>query len=159
LPEQSALDASWQNSVKTVLSSLRMNQSRIIFSIAMNSTQRSQAVDPAQVLSKALLRAADALAVPSNALARIIGSSEASISRVRTGGRLIAPDSKEGELTLLLLRVYRSLDALVGGNQEQARSWLHVHNTHLRGVPLERAQRVEGLVDVAEYLDALRGAF
>jgi hypothetical protein len=68
-------------------------------------------------------------------------------------------ESKEGELGLLFLRVFRSLDALVGGNLEQARAWLRAENDHLRGVPLQRMHKVEGLVDVADYLDALRGAF
>ena len=112
----------------------------------------------AAVVSQALLRAAGELAVPVAALARIIGSSEASLSRVRNSTRQIAVESKEGELGLLFLRVFRSLDALVGGNQEQARAWLHAQNDHLGGVPLERMQKVQGLVDVAEYLDALRGA-
>lgn len=117
------------------------------------------APDPAAVASKALLRAVDILQIPSAAVARIIGSSEASLSRVRSGTRSVALESKEGELALLFLRIFRALDALVGGNQEQARAWLHAHNEHLRGVPLERMETVEGLVGVAEYLDALRGAF
>jgi uncharacterized protein (DUF2384 family) len=125
----------------------------------MTLAQQQTARDPEAVASKALLRAADALQIPSAALARIVGSSEASLSRVRSGTRFVALDSKEGELGLLFLRIFRALDALVGGNQEQARAWLHAHNDHLRGVPLERMQAVEGLVSVAEYLDAMRGAF
>jgi len=125
----------------------------------MKSSQQQTVHDPEAVVSKALLRAADALQVPTAALARIVGSSEASLSRVRSGTRSVSLDSKEGELALLFLRIFRALDALVGGNQEQARAWLHAQNDHVRGVPLERMQAVEGLVGVAEYLDALRGAF
>ena len=58
---------------------------------------------------------------------------------------------------LLFLRVFRSLDALVGGNEASARAWLQADNRHLGGVPLDRMKRIEGLVDVAEYLDAMRG--
>jgi uncharacterized protein (DUF2384 family) len=125
----------------------------------MKAAQQQTVHDPEAVASKALLRAADTLQVPTAALARIVGSSEASLSRVRSGTRLVALGSKEGELALLFLRVFRALDALVGGNPEQARAWLHAENDHLRGVPLERMQAVEGLVSVAEYLDAMRGAF
>lgn len=125
----------------------------------MKAAQQQTVHDPEAVASKALLRAADTLQVPAAALARIVGSSEASLSRVRSGTRLVALGSKEGELALLFLRVFRALDALVGGNPEQARAWLHAENDHLRGVPLERMQAVEGLVSVAEYLDAMRGAF
>jgi hypothetical protein len=53
--------------------------------------------------------------------------------------------------------LYRSLDALVGGDDVMARAWVHARNDHLGGVPAERVRRVEGLVDVVQYLDAMRG--
>jgi hypothetical protein len=111
------------------------------------------------VANKALLRAAQALAISSAVLAEVLGTSEATLSRVRSGARSIALGSKEGELALLFLRVFRSLDALMGGNVEHARAWLNAPNAHLRGIPLQRMKTVQGLVDVAGYLDALRGAF
>ena len=64
---------------------------------------------------------------------------------------------KEGYLALIFLRLYRSLDALVGGNDEQAQRWLHAPNTHLGGVPADRLNTVQGLVDVVQYLDGMRG--
>ena len=112
--------------------------------------------DPGLVLSKAVLRAARALALTNADLARIIGTSEASVSRMARG-RPLDPGSKEGELALLLLRLFRSLDALVGGDEAQARAWLHAHNAHVGGVPSERIHTVQGLVDVVRYLDAMRG--
>jgi hypothetical protein len=45
----------------------------------------------------------------------------------------------------------------VGGGVEAAREWLHAENAHLAGVPAHRIQSVTGLVDVVEYLDAMRG--
>ena len=71
--------------------------------------------------------------------------------------RGIDPASKEGELALLFLRLYRSLDALVGGDDGRARAWLTAQNDHLGGVPAERLTSVQGLVDVVQYLDAMRG--
>ena len=64
--------------------------------------------DPASVLTKAVLKSAELLELPSVVLARILGVSEASISRLFSGSRQIDPESKEGELALLLVRVYRS---------------------------------------------------
>ncbi|HEY0304332.1 MAG TPA: MbcA/ParS/Xre antitoxin family protein [Longimicrobiales bacterium] len=112
--------------------------------------------DPAAVLTKAVLAGARMLGLRNRELAMVIGASEASVSRL-TAGRLIEPDSKEGELALLFLRLFRSLDALVGGHEAKARAWLHADNTHLGGVPAERIRRVEGLVDVVQYLDSMRG--
>jgi hypothetical protein len=89
-------------------------------------------------------------------LADVLGVSAASVSRL-VHGRGIDPASKQGELALLFLRVYRSLDALVGGDEGRARQWVHAENDHLGGVPAERLATVQGLVDVAEYLDAMRG--
>jgi hypothetical protein len=122
----------------------------------MNRPARLPASDPAAVLTKALLVAARLLGLRNRDLAHVIGASEASISRLASG-RLIEPVSKEGELALLMLRLFRSLDALVGGDESKARAWLHAENHHLGGVPAERIRRVEGLVDVVQYLDSMRG--
>lgn len=108
------------------------------------------------MLTKAVLAAAARLGLRSRRLAEIIGTSEASVSRLRSG-RTLDPAQKEGELALLLLRLYRSLDALVGGDDDKAKAWLHADNDHLGGVPAERIRTVEGLVDVIQYLDAMRG--
>jgi hypothetical protein len=112
--------------------------------------------DPATVLAKAVLAAAGRLGLRNRHLAAILGSSEASVSRLQYG-RALDPVSKEGELALLFLRAYRGLDALVGGDDAKAQAWLRAENDHLGAVPAERIQTVEGLVDVVQYLDAMRG--
>jgi hypothetical protein len=117
---------------------------------------RAAAPDRAQVLAKAVMNAATELGLRHKQLAEIIGTSEASVSRLRIG-RNLEPDTKEGELALLFLRLFRSLDALVGGDDEKARAWLQAENDHLGGIPAERIRTVEGLVDVIQYLDAMRG--
>jgi transcriptional regulator with XRE-family HTH domain len=114
------------------------------------------APDPGAVVAKALLSAATRLGLRQRDVAAVVGISEASMSRVQRG-RGIDPASKEGELALLFLRLYRSLDALVGGDDVQARAWLEAPNAHLGGVPAARISTVEGLVDVVQYLDAVRG--
>ena len=118
----------------------------------------SRVPDQATVVSKALLRAAEELGLTSTELAQIIGTSESTLSRVRNRKRGPIPlGSKEGELALLFLRLFRSLDALVGGNASHAKAWLRAENHHVGGVPLRRMKKIEGLVDVVEYLDAMRG--
>ncbi|MEO7455623.1 MAG: MbcA/ParS/Xre antitoxin family protein [Gemmatimonadaceae bacterium] len=112
--------------------------------------------DPGPVLAKASLAAAERLGMRNRHLAAVIGTSEASVSRLQSG-RGLDPASKEGELALLFLRLYRSLDALVGGDDTKAHAWLHASNDHVAGIPAERIRTVEGLVDVVQYLDAMRG--
>jgi hypothetical protein len=111
---------------------------------------------PDVVLTKSLLRAAGLLELSSANLARILGVSEASVSRLASGSRTIDPQSKEGELALLLVRVYRSLDALVGTDAAQRKAWLHSPNRALNGRPADLIQRADGLVSVVNYLDAMR---
>src|SRR5215472_4448192 len=108
------------------------------------------------VVTRAVLRVAAALHVSQKELSSILGLSEATVSRLTSGKATLDVERKEGELALLFVRVYRSLDALVGG-EEKARAWFQAPNTHLGGVPAERVRTVEGLVHVSEYLDAMRG--
>ncbi|MGQ0815382.1 MAG: MbcA/ParS/Xre antitoxin family protein [Gemmatimonadota bacterium] len=122
----------------------------------MSSPMPANAPEPAAVLTKAVLAAARSLGLRKRDLATVIGASEASISRL-SGRRMIEPAGKEGELALLFLRLFRSLDALMGGDEAKARAWLHTENLHLAGVPAARILTVEGLVDVVQYLDAMRG--
>jgi Protein of unknown function (DUF2384) len=121
-----------------------------------NASSVAVAPDSAAVVAKATLFAAARLGLSNRQLAAVIGTSEASVSRLQRG-RGIDPDSKEGELALLLVRLFRSLDALVGGDEQQARAWMHAMNDHVGGVPAQRITTVEGFVDVVQYLDALRG--
>ena len=114
------------------------------------------AADPSAVVAKAVLSAAERIGLTNRHLATVIGSSEASISRMQRG-RGVDPASKEGELALMLLRLYRSLDTLTGGDDIKSRAWLHSMNDHVGGVPADRIRTVEGLVDVVQYLDAMRG--
>ncbi len=108
------------------------------------------------VLARAALAAAERLGLRHKQLGEIIGTSEASISRLR-GERGLDPQRKEGELALIFLRLYRSLDALLGGDDVKSRAWLHAQNDHVGGIPAERIRTVEGLIDVVQYLDAMRG--
>ncbi len=110
----------------------------------------------AAVLSKALLRATDGLGMSHKDAASVLGVSEATLSRIASG-RPLDPASKEGEIALVFLRIFRSLDALVGGNPDHARRWLRAFNTHLGAVPAEMIHTVPGIVRVADYLDAMRG--
>jgi uncharacterized protein (DUF2384 family) len=122
----------------------------------MSQPAAQSKLEPAAVLTKAVLRAAQLLELSSAALARILGVSEASVSRLASGSRQVDPQSKEGELALLLVRVYRSLDALVGTDGEQRKAWMESANRALNGRPIDLIERAEGLVTVVSYLDAMR---
>lgn len=119
-------------------------------------TRQAPRADPGAVLAKALLRATGLLGLSNTTLARVLGVSEASISRLVSGARTIDPASKEGQLALMLVRVYRSLDAVVGADEAQRKDWMGGYNRVLNSRPMDLIERVEGLVAVASYLDAMR---
>jgi transcriptional regulator with XRE-family HTH domain len=106
------------------------------------------------VLTKAALRAADKLGVSQAALAAILGLSEAQVSRMRSGAAALQPDTKPFELAVLFVRLFRSLDAIVGGDEASARAWLASPNLALGAKPAEKIRSVAGLTDVIAYLDA-----
>ena len=108
------------------------------------------------VLTKAALRAADRLGLSGRQLADIIGVSEATVSRWKRGDSLLEQGSKSFQLAALLVRAFRSLDAITGGDEAVARRWLTTPNTALGARPVERMAQVQGLVDVTTYLDARR---
>ncbi len=109
------------------------------------------------IVSKAFLRAAKRLGLTKKEQAQILGLSAASLSRLSRGERAVDLSGKEGELALLLVRLYRSLDALTGGDEEKNRAWFQADNHHLGGKPSELIHSIQGLVHVVEYLDAVRG--
>ena len=112
--------------------------------------------DPAVVLGKAVSRTAAMLGLSGAALARAIGTSEATVSRILSGDRPLNPDTKEGELALLLVRLYRSLDALVGNDEQLRRAWFTTYNRGLNGIPKELVLSAQGLVLTVSYLDGMR---
>lgn len=112
--------------------------------------------ESAAVLTKAVLRAAAHLGLTNKALAPVIGLSEATLSRMRTGDYLLQPGGKSFELAVLFVRFYRSLDAIVGGDDAVAGAWLRNENTALGSEPLALIRTVPGLVNVIQYLDARR---
>ena len=140
---------------------MHVTQNGLIFSPekTMEPRERRQGQDEVKRLAatKALVRVAASWELGAKDLAAILGISPASVYRLQSSGRTLDLEAKEGELGLLLVRIYRSLDALVGGSDEKARLWLKTENRHLDAVPLSLLSRVEGLVRVANYLDAMRG--
>lgn len=101
-------------------------------------------------------RAADLLGLTNAALARTIGVSEATASRLRAGNYMLEPGTKPYELALLLVRLFRGLDAVVGGDEASLRSWMVTANQALRGVPRDLVQTAAGLVAAVDYVDAAR---
>ena len=122
----------------------------------LNAHRHAAAPDRRAVLTKAVLRAAERLDISGRLLAEVLGVSEGGVSRFRNGEAALADHGKPFELAALLVRAFRSLDAITGGDEGVARAWLTAPNTALGARPAERIASAQGLVDVVTYLDARR---
>ena len=108
------------------------------------------------VLTKAVLRAADRLGLSATELSKIIGSSGSTISRMKKGDVVFQDGSKEFELGVLFVRLFRSLDTIVGGQEDIAKAWLRNENSALAGIPAQKIEKIARMMDVIGYLDARR---
>ncbi|WP_157016258.1 antitoxin Xre/MbcA/ParS toxin-binding domain-containing protein [Mesorhizobium xinjiangense] len=117
---------------------------------------QTQTPEREAVVTKALFRAADLLGVTARELSDVIGLSEATLSRLKQGRAASHLSGKAYELAILFVRLYRSLDAITGGDDAVSRQWMHNRNTALDGTPLQRIRTIDGLVHVLGYLDSRR---
>lgn len=118
----------------------------------LKNSNEPNAEDKKRILAKALCRMADRLNLSRQELSATLGPSESSLSRLFSKSTpTLDPDSKEGELAILLLRLYRSLDTLFGSNENHCQLWLRSENTHLNDKPLHLIQSIEGLVQTVQY--------
>ena len=109
------------------------------------------------ILTKALKNAADYWGISNKHLGDVLGLSEASVSRLKNGQYVIDRNSKPWQLAVLFLRAFRGLNAYMGGNIENEKRWLKANNHVLGGVPVELMRNVEGLANVVQYVDYIRG--
>ena len=108
-------------------------------------------IDRNEVLAEAALNAASAIGLSQAQLGQLIGRNR---TRLRESIRV---DNKAGEYAVLVVRIYRSLYALMDGNPAHMKHWMVTHNHGTRGIPRDQMQTLIGLVEVVNYLDAIRG--
>lgn len=109
-----------------------------------------------RILSKAVARAASLLEFNKEELATIVGVGESDLSKLYDGIYFFQSESKQFSSAVLFVRLFRSLDAIVGGNVSVAKSWLRNENYAFQTSPFEKIKDVAGLAEVVEYLDSQR---
>jgi hypothetical protein len=112
--------------------------------------------DPAAVLAKAVLNAAEQLGLKQAELAAVLGIHRTAVSRLKQNPTL-EPKSKQGELALLLIRIARALFALTGGDKDWIKHFMHSPNQVTGGVPAQQIETIQGLIQVLQFVDAIRG--
>ncbi len=123
----------------------------------MQRAQPEAKPEAGRILTGAVLRASTLLEITQSSLAQILGLSPSTVSRMVRGTYTLDEQKKEWELGALFVRLFRSLDALIGSNDSAARAWLNGRVSALTGRPIDLIRSTEGLVRVVQYLDAARG--
>src|SRR6202012_901462 len=100
--------------------------------------------EPRLVLTNAVMRASALYEITQSALAQILGLSPSTVSRMANGAYTLDEQKKEWELGALFVRLFRSLDAVIGSNDASARGWRHAGKNWLKGRPIDLIRSTEG---------------
>ena len=109
-----------------------------------------------RIVTSALCKAVQKLEFTQSELADILGVSKSTASRIMKGTHILKEDQKEYEIAVIFLRIFRSLDAITGGEDRVNLSWMRNENMALGGVPAAMVKNLTGLMNVVTYLDAQR---
>ena len=118
------------------------------------STHQSN-VEPKVVLAKSLPNTADQLGLKEAQLASIIGVNCDFISNLKANPEL-DPATKQGELAILLIEIYRAVYVLSGRDSEWIHYFMNSYNDATKGVPIEQIQTISGLNKVLNFVDSVR---
>lgn len=120
------------------------------------SLATAEAPNAQAILTKAVIRSASILGITNRKLANIIGVSPSTVTRLHSERSYLVQGRKEWEMGVLFVRMFRSLDAIVGDTG--TRAWLESENSAFANrKPVDMIETAEGLVHVTNYLDAHRG--
>lgn len=106
--------------------------------------------ETAVVLAGATVRAGQALGLTPNRTAALIGYDQADVAQG------LDPLSNPGKRALMLIRVFQSLDALLGGNQEMILTWMNSHNDYFSAAPVDLIDQDQGFGRVLSYLENIQ---
>ena len=121
-------------------------------------TQKAEKVasDRERVLTHAVLKTAEHLAMRDRDLAEVLGLSPGMISKMRNHGATLEDNRHPFQLAAALVRVYRSLAGIVGQEPAHIRAWFHAPNRDLDAAPADLVRHPQGLFTTLQYLDSHR---
>lgn len=119
------------------------------------SARIQETPDKSEVLTKALLNCADQLGLKPTELGAALGVHRSAVSRLKHSTTL-DPDSKQGEIAMMLIRITRALYALTGGDKAWMQHFMRTPNRETGGIPKEQIATLTGLTTVLQFTDAVR---
>lgn len=116
---------------------------------------KKQSTIQSGVVAKALTNVIDEFSLSPESASQILGIDLNMITKQSIEQCL--KDSDSLELALMLIKIYRSLYAIVGGSQSAMTHWLTTDNRDFHGhSPLEQMRCQNGLTEVARYLETMK---
>ena len=119
-------------------------------------TKAKVEIGDGKLVADAVQRIAEYWNLTNEGLGEILGLSGSTVSRLRNGSWHFQPGAKSFELAQYLMRMFRSLDSVMGSDDLASRSWLASNNKELGGKPIDLIRTIRGLSDVTDYVDDYR---
>lgn len=107
------------------------------------------------VLGKAVLRAAEHLHLSQSQLAIVLSMDVVAITQLQNQPE-IDPNSKQGKLALMLIRLYQALYTLTGGDRAWMQHFLTSENRMTRGIPVHQIETMDGLISTLNFVESMR---
>ena len=120
----------------------------------MTTTSSRQPIDKQLVLAKAFFNVTEQLNFTQTQIATILGISESAISQLKIACK-IDTTSQQGEIALSIIRLFKLLDSLSGGDLDWIRHFLNSKNQVTGGVPIKQIETACGLVSIFQFIEAI----
>ena len=108
-----------------------------------------------QVLTHSALRTGSLLGLSHAELARALGLDQSTVSAMADGAAELQGVTPSGQRAFTMIKIYQSLTANVGGDEQACKQWVCSHNTGLAGTPALLMQSEEGINAVLAYLQSM----
>ena len=108
-----------------------------------------------QVLTHSALRAGALLGLSHVALAQALGLEQSTVSAMADGSAELQSDFPSGQRAFTMIKIYQSLTANVGGDEQACKQWVCSHNTGLAATPALLVQSEDEMNAVLAYLQSM----
>ena len=108
-----------------------------------------------QVLTHSALRTGALLGLSHAEFARALGLDQSTVSAMADGAAELQGVTPSGQRAFTMIKIYQSLTANVGGDEQACKQWVCSHNTGLAGTPALLVQSEDEINAVLAYLQSM----
>lgn len=108
-----------------------------------------------QVLTHSALRTGALLGLSHAEFARALGLDQSTVSAMADGAAELQGVTPSGQRAFTMIKIYQSLTANVGGDEQACKQWVCSHNTGLAATPALLVQSEDEMNAVLAYLQSM----